>query len=99
MDTNDFDSITAYAMDESPASLPTVLPAPPRLPTFVPQSIPASITGPRRPSLQLVAVNANPMQTRATVPALRLVRITCPSLPPPPPSIPPTGSTPIRRAA
>ncbi|MFO0740069.1 MAG: hypothetical protein U0270_29490 [Labilithrix sp.] len=100
MDTKDFDSNDFMACedeDKGPASLPTTLPAPPRMPNFVPHSVSVSITAPRR-ILALVASNPtpNPMQTRATVPALRVLRGR-PSGPPP--SIPPTGSTPIRRAA
>ncbi len=83
--------------ESGPTSLSTAFPAPPPMPRFVPQSVAVSIIAPRR-SLSLVAVNPhpNPIHTRATVPALRLVRGR-PSMPPP--SIPPTGSTPIRSAA
>jgi hypothetical protein len=87
MAVTDFDSNAFLAMasnddDAGPASLPTMLPAPPRM-----------------PNLRLVVSNADahPLETRATMPALRLVYGSRPSLPPP--SIPPTGSTPIRRAA
>jgi hypothetical protein len=87
MDVTDFASNVFLALasnddDAGPASLPTMLPAPPRM-----------------PNLRLVVSNADayPMETRATMPALRLVHGSRPSVPPP--SIPPTASTPIRRAA
>ena len=96
MDTNDSDS-------NGPASMLTALPAPPRMPTFIPASVIVTAhASESRPGLVLVASNPhpNPMQTRATVPVLRRVRelgLGHPSAPPP--WIPPTGSTPIRRAA
>jgi hypothetical protein len=103
MDTTNFDSTLASDDESGPASMPTTLPAPPRMPTFVPHAVSVSIMAPRQHGVQhglrLVASNEHPdpMQTRATVPALRLVHVSRPSAPPP--SIPPTGSTPIRRAA
>jgi hypothetical protein len=96
MDTTNFGSNDFSCDDGEPTSLPTVLPAPPRMPNFVPVSVRVTAS---RPRLALVASNPSPspMQTRATVPALRLITVNHPSAPPP--SIPPTGSTPIRRAA
>jgi hypothetical protein len=81
--------------DSSTNVFDLVIPAPPRLPSFVPHSV--SVAAPRR-ALVLVASNPTPAQTRATVPALRLIR-TIATLPSTPPSMPPTGSTPIRHAA
>ena len=84
--------------DVGPASLPTALPAPPRLPTFMPRVVSMAQ---RRPSLTLVCSNPTPSASRATVPNLRVVKMrkVVHSTPPSPPSIPPTGSTPIHRAA
>lgn len=81
-----------------PSSLPTALPGPPRMPTFMPLIVAASA---QRPILTLVCSNPTPSASRATIPNLRVVKsvktITRPSMPPP--SLPPTGSTPIRLAA
>lgn len=74
---------------------PTALPAPPLMPTFMPRIVSLAA---QRPALTLVCTNATPIPSRATVPHLRVLRGR-PSTPPSPPSIPPTGSTPIRRAA
>lgn len=83
----------------SPPSVSNAFPPPPKVPTFASRSV--SMRAARR-SLTLVANNPTPAQTSVTVPALRLVAQT-PKVEVletvPPPSIPPTGSTPIRRAA
>ncbi|MBX3231348.1 MAG: hypothetical protein KIT84_10420 [Labilithrix sp.] len=82
-----------HGESNGPASMPTALPAPPRMPTFMPRIV--SIAA-QRPTLKLVCSNPTPAPSRPTVPNLRVI-YGKPSRPPP--SIPPTGSTPIRRAA
>lgn len=97
----DIESTTDIEMmddtDVGPASKPTALPAPPLMPTFMPRV--ESLAEMRRPTLTLVCSNPTPSASRATVPNLRVVKRIVQSTPPTPPSIPPTGSTPIRRAA